>query len=227
MPSEKLRGTTQNDVLKEYIARGNYIYPPEPTMRLTTDLFAYCAREHPALEHDLDLRLPLPREGLLGRPGGRLHAVQRHRLRAGGDRRGPRRRRLRPAPGLLLQRPQQRLPGGREVPRRPADVGAHHARPLRRHEPEVDDAALPHADRRRDAHRPAAARTTSSASRCRASPPSAAARSRCTPTASTRRSRCPPSARRRSPCAPSRSSRTSRAPPTPSTRSPAPTSSSR
>lgn len=42
VPSEKLRGTTQNDVLKEYIARGNYIYPPAPTMRLTTDLFAYC-----------------------------------------------------------------------------------------------------------------------------------------------------------------------------------------
>jgi methylmalonyl-CoA mutase, N-terminal domain len=39
---DKLRGTTQNDVLKEYIARGNYIYPPQPTMRLTTDLFAYC-----------------------------------------------------------------------------------------------------------------------------------------------------------------------------------------
>ncbi|MEA2340541.1 MAG: methylmalonyl-CoA mutase, N-terminal domain [Solirubrobacteraceae bacterium] len=42
VPSEQLRGTTQNDVLKEYIARGNYIYPPKPTMRLTTDLFAYC-----------------------------------------------------------------------------------------------------------------------------------------------------------------------------------------
>ena len=43
----KLRGTTQNDVLKEYIARGNYIYPPQPTMRLTTDLFAYCAERIP------------------------------------------------------------------------------------------------------------------------------------------------------------------------------------
>src|SRR5690242_13491387 len=42
VPSDRLRGTTQNDVLKEYIARGNYIYPPKPTMRLTTDLFAYC-----------------------------------------------------------------------------------------------------------------------------------------------------------------------------------------
>src|SRR5215510_7472683 len=40
--SEKLRGTVQNDILKEYIARGNFIYPPEPSMRLTTDLFAYC-----------------------------------------------------------------------------------------------------------------------------------------------------------------------------------------
>src|SRR5204862_3797962 len=47
VPSEKLRGTTQNDVLKEYIARGNYIYPPEPTMRLTTDLFQYCAKNIP------------------------------------------------------------------------------------------------------------------------------------------------------------------------------------
>jgi methylmalonyl-CoA mutase N-terminal domain/subunit len=45
VPSEKLRGTTQNDILKEYIARGNYIYPPGPSMRLTTDLFAYC-NEH-------------------------------------------------------------------------------------------------------------------------------------------------------------------------------------
>jgi methylmalonyl-CoA mutase N-terminal domain/subunit len=45
VPREALRGTTQNDVLKEYIARGNYIYPPGPTMRLTTDLFQYC-HEH-------------------------------------------------------------------------------------------------------------------------------------------------------------------------------------
>jgi methylmalonyl-CoA mutase N-terminal domain/subunit len=47
VPAEQLRGTTQNDVLKEYIARGNYIYPPQPTMRLTTDIFAYCAERIP------------------------------------------------------------------------------------------------------------------------------------------------------------------------------------
>jgi methylmalonyl-CoA mutase N-terminal domain/subunit len=45
--SQKLRGTVQNDILKEYIARGNFIFPPEPSMRLTTDLFAYCKAHIP------------------------------------------------------------------------------------------------------------------------------------------------------------------------------------
>ena len=43
----RLRGTVQNDVLKEYVARGNYIFPPRPSMRLTTDLFAYCEERIP------------------------------------------------------------------------------------------------------------------------------------------------------------------------------------
>jgi methylmalonyl-CoA mutase N-terminal domain/subunit len=47
VPAAALRGTTQNDILKEYIARGNYIYPPESSMRLTTDLFAYCKENVP------------------------------------------------------------------------------------------------------------------------------------------------------------------------------------
>ena len=47
IPSKDLRGTVQNDVLKEYVARGTYIYPPKPSMRLITDLFAYCASETP------------------------------------------------------------------------------------------------------------------------------------------------------------------------------------
>ncbi len=45
--SERIRGTIQNDILKEYIARGTYIYPVEPSMRLVTDVFSYCAREMP------------------------------------------------------------------------------------------------------------------------------------------------------------------------------------
>jgi methylmalonyl-CoA mutase N-terminal domain/subunit len=43
----ELRGTVQNDILKEYVARGNYIFPARPSMRLTTDLFAYCAERLP------------------------------------------------------------------------------------------------------------------------------------------------------------------------------------
>ena len=45
--SHKLRGTVQNDILKEYIARGTYIYPPKASMRLITDLFAYCKTNVP------------------------------------------------------------------------------------------------------------------------------------------------------------------------------------
>ena len=45
--ASKLRGTVQNDILKEYIARGTYIYPPKPSMRLITDLFAYCKENVP------------------------------------------------------------------------------------------------------------------------------------------------------------------------------------
>src|SRR5689334_19890698 len=45
---ERLRGTVQNDRLKEYIARGNYLFPPRPSMRITTDLFAYCAERLPS-----------------------------------------------------------------------------------------------------------------------------------------------------------------------------------
>ena len=44
---DKISGTIQNDILKEYIARGTYIYPPKPSMRLITNIFEYCSREVP------------------------------------------------------------------------------------------------------------------------------------------------------------------------------------
>ena len=47
VPFERVDGTIQNDILKEYIARGTYIFPPEPSLRLITDTFAFCAREVP------------------------------------------------------------------------------------------------------------------------------------------------------------------------------------
>ena len=45
--AEKLQGTIQNDILKEYIARGTYIYPPAPSMRIVTDIFAFCKEQVP------------------------------------------------------------------------------------------------------------------------------------------------------------------------------------
>jgi methylmalonyl-CoA mutase N-terminal domain/subunit len=47
-PPEKITGTVQNDILKEYAARGTYIFPPKPSMRLVTDLFAYCQANLPS-----------------------------------------------------------------------------------------------------------------------------------------------------------------------------------
>jgi len=47
VPRDQLRGTIQNDILKEYIARGLYVFPPEPSLRLTTDVMKWCAENTP------------------------------------------------------------------------------------------------------------------------------------------------------------------------------------
>ena len=47
VPPATLSGTVQNDILKEYVARGTYIYPPRPSLRIVTDIFAFCERELP------------------------------------------------------------------------------------------------------------------------------------------------------------------------------------
>jgi len=47
VPAEKLRGTIQNDILKEYSSRGTYIFPPKPSMRIITDIFSFCAEKVP------------------------------------------------------------------------------------------------------------------------------------------------------------------------------------
>ena len=53
---QTLSGTIQNDILKEFIAQKEYIFPPRPSMRLITDVFAFCAQRSAALEHDLGER---------------------------------------------------------------------------------------------------------------------------------------------------------------------------
>src|ERR1043166_2067718 len=47
VPADRIGGTVQNDLLKEYAARGTYIYPPKPSMRIITDVFEFCNREVP------------------------------------------------------------------------------------------------------------------------------------------------------------------------------------
>ena len=88
VPRAELRGTIQTDILKEYIAQKEWIFPPEPSMRLVTDMVQFCSRGAAALAPDLDLRLPHPRGRLERRPGARLHARERLRLRRCGDRAG-------------------------------------------------------------------------------------------------------------------------------------------
>ncbi len=136
-----ISGTTQNDILKEYIARGTYIFPPRPSMRLVTDVFEYCARELPKWNTISISRLPHARGRGDRRPGAGVHAGRRDRLRRGGRRPRARRRRLRRTPVLLLRRLVGAVRGGRQVPRRPPDVGHDHARAVRGNEPPLDGSA--------------------------------------------------------------------------------------
>ncbi len=125
-------------------------------LRLVTDVFEFCAQQRAAVEHDLDLRLPHPRGGIDGRPGSRVHARERDRIREARGRPRARGRPIRAAPLVLLQRAQRLSGGSREVPRRPEALGAPDGGALRREGPALARAPLPRADGRVDAHRPAA-----------------------------------------------------------------------
>ena len=102
-----------------------------------------------AVAPDLDLRVPHPRGRLDGRTGARVHAGQRVRVRRARARRGARRRSVRAAPQLLLQRAHRLLRGDRQVPRGAAHLGAVDGRPLRRDDATLARHAVPHADRGR------------------------------------------------------------------------------
>ena len=126
-----LGGTVQNDILKEYIARGTYIYPTRPSMRLVTDIFEFCAAELPRWNtisisgyHMREAGATAAQE-LAFTLADAIAYVERRRAR-GLDVDALR------GPAVVLLRVLERaVRGGRQVPRRAADVGAHHARPLR------------------------------------------------------------------------------------------------
>ena len=128
----------QTDIYKEYIAQKEWLFAPEPHLRLIGDLMEYCTRELPAYKPLSVVRLPHPRGRLDGRAGAGLHPGRRLRLRRAGPVPRAGRRRVRARAELLLRRPHRLLRGDRQVPRRPADLGPLAARPLRR-----DDGARP------------------------------------------------------------------------------------
>ena len=77
--SRRLAGTTQNDIVKEYLSRGTYIFPPEASRRLIVDTIAWTAAAHPAVEPDQRVQLPPPGGGRHARPGAGLRPGHRHR----------------------------------------------------------------------------------------------------------------------------------------------------
>jgi hypothetical protein len=82
-PRERLAGTTQNDIVKEYLSRGTYIFAPGPSLRLTTDIIAWTVANCPEVEPGQHLLVPPP--------GGRRHAAAGGGVRAGDRHRRPRR----------------------------------------------------------------------------------------------------------------------------------------
>ncbi len=116
MPRSELRGTIQTDILKEYIAQKEYIFPPAPSMRLVTDMVEFCAKEMP-LWH------PISISGYHIREAGSTAAQELAFTLADGFtyvewalERGLDDRRVRAAAVVLLQRASRLLRGDREVP---------------------------------------------------------------------------------------------------------------
>ena len=135
VPADKLGGTIQADILKEYIAQKEWCFPVDPAMRLLGDMMEWCTRNMPRWH-------PVSISGYHIREAGSTAAQElAFTLKDGftyveqADRARHRRRRLRAAPELLLQRADRLLRGDRQVPRRAPHLGARAARHLRREEP--------------------------------------------------------------------------------------------
>ncbi len=226
VPSHELRGTTQNDILKEYMARGNFIYPPEGSMRLTTDLFEYCRDNVPKWNtisisgyHFREKGCSAVQEVAFTLSNGIAYVQAALDAGLEVDAFAPRLAFFFNGHNNVFQE-VAKFRAARGCGRRSCASAS-----ARRTSAHCGCGSTPRPAESRSP--PSSRRTTSPASRSRVSPRFAAAPSRCTPTASTRPWRCRPRKQPGSPCAPSRSSPPSPAQSTPSTRSPGPTSSSR
>ena len=152
----KLSGTIQNDILKEYIARGTYIYPPRPAMRIITDLFAWAARELPEWN-------TISISGYHIREAGST-AVQEVAFTLANAiayieaalKAGLQVDEFAPRLSFFFNAHNNFLEEIAKVPRRAAAVCLHHARPFRRAQSTLPDDALSRADRRIHPYRAAA-----------------------------------------------------------------------
>ena len=219
-----LTGTVQNDVLKEYIARGTYIYPPAPSLRIATDLFAYCAEHLPRFNtisisgyHMAEAGATAVQEIAFTLSNAIAYVQAAVDAGLAVDAFAPRLAFFFVARTTLFEEAAK----FRAARRIWADTMAE---PVRGHRASLADAALPHPDGRGPARPPSSRSTTSSGWPCRAWRRCSAAPSRCTPTPTTRPWPCPARPRPASPCGPSRSWPTRPGSPTRSTRWPGRTS---
>ena len=219
---DKLSGTVQNDILKEYIARGTYIYPPRPAMRIVTDLFAWCRTELPRWTtisisgyHIREAGSTAAQEVAFTLADAIAYVEAAIAAGLAVDDFAPRLSFFFNAHSDLLEeiakyRAARRL--WAHIMRERFGARDPRSMMLRFHAQTAGSSLT--------AQQP---KTISCASPCRRSPPCWAAASRCTPMRSTKPWRCPPKMPRCWPCARSRSSPTKPASPIPWTRSAAPT----
>jgi methylmalonyl-CoA mutase len=144
VPRSALTGTIQNDILKEFAVRNTYIYPPEPSMRIVSDIIAYCAEE-------------MPKFNSISISGYHMHeagatAVQELAYTPRRQGRRARHRRFRAAPELLLRHRHEPVHGGGQAARGAHPVGADHDRSWGQ-DGKVEVAPHPLPDQRRVADR--------------------------------------------------------------------------
>ena len=204
MDTKTLRGTVQNDVLKEYIARGTYIYPPQASMRIVTDLFAWAGREMPKWNVISISGYHMREAGATAAQEVAFTLANAFCVYRGRSLRRARDRRLRAAAFVLLQR-RPRFPGGdREVPSGSPALRAPDERAVSGEERQVTQDALPCANGRLFADSAAALRQRYGAPPTRRSRLCSAGRSRSTRTVLMRLSPCPPNRPPSWRCGPSR-----------------------
>ncbi len=123
VPPEKLSGTIQNDILKEFMVRNTYIYPPTPSMRIISDIFAFTSERDAEVQLDLDLRLPHAGGRRDAGPRARLHPGRRRRICARRAQGRAHHRPLRAAAVVLLGDRHELLHGDRQAARGAPAVG--------------------------------------------------------------------------------------------------------